>query len=376
MDVLQPGQSTSTDQDSELVEARKAFGEELKANAYRTLLDHISRPLDWIVKRITKGSKTVPFWFSVLILECLILDLGFGVSVAFHEVQGLRTQFLEVGNVLISFLFIILVKSYFDQFKNGFQSDLIEYINSKDSLSRIKKWFTSTTSRKAPILWGALFSIVLTVILVLYVPFLLYQTKGGFLGWGPAVLFLLANFTIGTGGYYLWISRNFRVEAKSLDFEIFEPNPSRSIVIIKLSKLLSIPVTIGAFLSALTTLVFSILGVFSWLILLIVIISGWYPMLSLFVRNHIALARIITKSKEKTLKELQAKISELQSESLKSATGIDYLQKLIEYQDSIEKTPNTALNFRIYLGLFNSLLLPLITFVFGNLDTIINLFSK
>jgi hypothetical protein len=128
-------------------------------------------------------------------------------------------------------------------------------------------------------------------------------------------------------------------------------------------------------LSALTTLVFSIAGVLSWVVLLVVIISGWYPMVSLFVRNHIALASIITRSKERILSELQAKILKLQSESLASKAGIEYLQKLIEYHDGIVSTPNSALNFHNFLGLFNSLLLPLATFVLSNLQSLMNLFG-
>ncbi|MBI5964090.1 MAG: hypothetical protein HY863_11485 [Chloroflexi bacterium] len=367
--------SASPEQKNALAKARAAFRAELETEDYQTLLDIMSYPVDGIIRRINRKSKTTPFWVSILILEGLILGLGFGISAAIGEAPGGKVQILELFNVLISFCFIILVKSYFDKLKKGFSSDFLEYVNSRESLENIKKWFARTTKRTKPLLWGVIFSVVFSSALAFYGPFLIYQIKGGLLGWGPTVLLLLANFPIGTGGYYLWISRDFRVQAKSWDFKIYEPDPSKSIAILKFSKLLSIPVLIIAFLAALTTLAFSITRTFSLPILAIAVICGWYPMLSIFIRNHIALASIISRAKEDKLIELQKMIADFEPKGLETREGIEYLHKLMDYHDRIAGTPNTALNFRITFGFVNTLLLPLATLLITNLGSIIKLFS-
>jgi hypothetical protein len=43
----------------------------------------------------------------------------------------------------------------------------------------------------------------------------------------------------------------------------------------------------------------------------------------------------------------------------------------MDYHDRIKSTPNSALNFRASLNFLNSLLLPLLAFVFSNLDKVI-----
>ncbi len=361
-----------TRQNDTLEKARIEFKKELYSDDYDILLDAMSQPVDELIRRISKSAIAIPFWAAILILEIIILGLGFGISAAIGEAPDIRIQTLEIFNVLISFCFILLVKSYFDKLKEGFTSEFIDFVNSEKSLNKIKEWFIHTTSRKLPIIWGIIFSIVFGGYLALYGSTMFFQ-KNEFLGWGPLVLLLLANFPIGTGGYYLWISRNFRVQAKLWDFKIYDPDPSKSVAILKFSKLLFIPVTIIAFLAALTTFAFSVTRLFSIQTLAIAVISGWYPMLSIFIRNHIALASLITRAKQDKLIDLQNKIRELESKSLKSKAGIEYLQKLMDYHDRVANTPNTALNFQITVGFVNTLLLPLIALFISNLGAIINL---
>jgi hypothetical protein len=391
------------DQNGDLAKARIVFREELNPQVYRTLLEKMFDPVIGInrfiatnierfvgffanlilkIKQkpaistspITRSTNPPPFWLFVIFVESLILLLDFSISTMVGEFNGTRVEIipLELFNVLISFCFILLVKSYFDKLIYEFRFDLVDYVNSIGSLKDIKSWFDCTKAKGKPLLWGLLFSLAWAGL----GPILIHQVKGGFLGWGPWVLMILANFFIGTGGYYLWISRNFRIKVKLWDFKIYEPNPSKSLVIMKLLKLLSIPVIIGAFLSVLTTLAFSITRTFSLPILFIAVLCGWYPMLSLFVRNHIALASIITRAKQKKLFELQNRIAELERDGLKSTAEIEYLQKLIDYHDRIASTPNTALNFRITFGFFNTLLFPLETLFITYPDILLKLFRK
>jgi hypothetical protein len=397
-----PVNNLTTLDNEELVQARILFRSKLNPESYQTLLDRMFNPLirvnGFVASKIDKfllslgrfvsrksndtgGNSSAedntfrspPFWLYVLLVQLLFLLLDFSISALANEFKGIRVELipLELFNVLISFSFVLMVKGYFDRLIRDFRDDLVDFVNSINSLKDIRLWFEAMKSTGGPILWGGLFSLFWAC----FGPLLIYQIKGGFLGWGPWVLMIIANFPIGTGGYYLWISRNFRIKAKTWDFKIYEPNPSKSLIIAKLSKLLSIPVTIGAILSILVTFAFSITRSLSLPVLIVVVISGWYPMLSLFVRNQIALTNIITRAKDKKLFELQNQINEYEKKGLRTTQSIEYLQKLMDYHDRIASTPNTALNFRITFGFFNTLLLPLLTVVLTNISAIISMFK-
>jgi hypothetical protein len=48
----------------------------------------------------------------------------------------------------------------------------------------------------------------------------------------------------------------------------------------------------------------------------------------------------------------------------------------MDYHDRIEATPNSALNFRSGLNFLNSLLLPVLAFLIGNLKDVISFFKS
>jgi ABC-type dipeptide/oligopeptide/nickel transport system permease component len=52
--------------------------------------------------------------------------------------------------------------------------------------------------------------------------------------------------------------------------------------------------------------------------------------------------------------------------------GLDRLSKLMDYHDRTKSTPNSALYFRASLNFLNSLLLPILAFVFANLDKVMD----
>jgi hypothetical protein len=68
---------------------------------------------------------------------------------------------------------------------------------------------------------------------------------------------------------------------------------------------------------------------------------------------------------------VQTKIEKLYSgEDIPDKDTLDRLSKLMDYHDRIKATPNSALNFRSSLNFLNSLLLPILAFVFANLDKV------
>ena len=97
--------------------------------------------------------------------------------------------------------------------------------------------------------------------------------------------------------------------------------------------------------------------------------------IGIFLLGQYGLAQIIKRSKWKTLNKIQQKIMAIQNKS--SALTKDEkenLNWLLEYHDRIKATRNTAFDWSSGLSFLNSMLLPLIGFMLGNLDTIIAFF--
>jgi len=53
----------------------------------------------------------------------------------------------------------------------------------------------------------------------------------------------------------------------------------------------------------------------------------------------------------------------------------EYLTWLFDYHERVKATPNSSIDLKSGIGFLNSLLLPVIAFILGNIDTILKLFS-
>ncbi len=112
-------------------------------------------------------------------------------------------------------------------------------------------------------------------------------------------------------------------------------------------------------------------GVFNLPNIVLVVLMGWGPLITLFLINQYALARIINRGKWKKLNEIRANIEMLESqEDIPDEKTLAHLTKLMDYYDRIKDTPNSALDIRTGLNFVNSLLLPLLSFVIANLSEV------
>ena len=102
----------------------------------------------------------------------------------------------------------------------------------------------------------------------------------------------------------------------------------------------------------------------------------WSPVIVFFIIGQVSLSNIITNAKWQKLNQIQARIEKLEIEgNIEDKDTLETIKRLIEFHNQILGTPNSALNFRSGLNFINSLMLPLIAFVLGNLDLVLGLFS-
>src|SRR5258705_13561946 len=97
----------------------------------------------------------------------------------------------------------------------------------------------------------------------------------------------------------------------------------------------------------------------------------------MFILNQTSLSSIIRRAKWKTLNEIQAKVEKLQEmENFADKETMDAIKRLMDYHDRVKATRNSALDFNTVLSFINSLLLPLLAILLGNLDRLMALLPQ
>jgi hypothetical protein len=173
---------------------------------------------------------------------------------------------------------------------------------------------------------------------------------------------------------------NFPLRLNRYEFDLYTLDPSSSELVGRLSRLLSYAFYVTMAYIVQLTFGLSFIGVLTtetpvpgFLVSALV----WVPTVVMFISGQLDLSNLITHAKWKTLNEVQGKIEKLSAaQDVPDKDTLERIAKLMDYHDRIEATPNSALNFRSGLNFLNSLLLPLLAFLIGNLKDVIQFFKK
>lgn len=162
----------------------------------------------------------------------------------------------------------------------------------------------------------------------------------------------------------------------SYNIRLFTADPSNSEIINRLSSRLNYLIYFFA-IYATCAVGISILANMLQITGIIMVVVLWIPIIALFVLNQTSLASIIRRAKWKTLNEIQSQVEELRTTGdLKDKETMEAINRLMDFHDRVKATRNSAIDSNTILNFINSLLLPLIAFILGNLDKVLLLFSK
>jgi hypothetical protein len=248
-----------------------------------------------------------------------------------------------------------------------FQESVLDIVETVETLDNIENWVTSVCNKKLALAAGVLSippgyflainlgalinGVGLTVLLILFA-----IQSGIFFGFSIAILFLTVRL------------RNFQLT-------LFSSDPASSQVINILSGFMSNFVYLFAIYGAVITAIFTMGFMTSLIVSWITLPVFWSLIVLIFAAGQYSLAQIIQRAKWKTLKETQTQIEKIQKEQAVPAKETrETLIWLLDYHNRVKATRNSALNLEAGLNLFNSLLLPVLAFVLGNLDKVIAFF--
>jgi len=373
--------------DSALIEKREDLKRRLAAGEYKTLVDLVLAGTNNLIQKVIRHSKPLPIWLITITLGIVYALINFaGIYVLgewsttrnFNEVyfgyelSNLQTILLNIFLAVFAIATIVVINQYIGRIFTLWQTRVLDATASIMSLDEFQYWLGIACNRRLQFL----LSIVGGILLGLYgVAFIITQF-GVSVDYG-LIFAIISACVSGMPFLYLFLTVVLLVaKLRRYDLKLFAADPSNSELVSHLSGELSFfgyfVATYAAILTLLTALNRTLMSVGIILVLLY-----WVPIIALFILNQTSLASIIRRAKWKTLNEVQAKIEKLRaSKSFGTPKTMDAINKLMDFHDRVKATRNSAIDSSTIVNFINSLLLPLIAFILGNLDQVIALFSR
>lgn len=377
-------------ENTDLLKRREELKRRLMDGEYKTLIDVSLDGVSRIIQKITRTAQPISPWLSSALLYLIILLIpNVLVRLGDPSVFARQTAIIFPGSLLLPLLLgyatiaiMVAGNVYLQRVFTTFQDSVLDKVESIATLDDFERWLTSVSDRKSHFLW----SIVGGIVLAAYIIFSLEAgniivTLGITIGTVLISIFSVAFI------YLLVYMVALSARIGRYHLKLYIANPNSSEVIGSIAGLLSNFVYMVAIYAAIITWVMTLLGPImqagleaaslSWIAIsyLFIISLFWISILAMFILNQRSISSIIKRAKWKTLNEIQANVEQLHtSNKLGEKNTMEAINRLMDYYDRILKTHSSAFNTEAIWSLINSLLLPLLALLLGNLDKIIALF--
>jgi len=366
-----------------LNEKREELKRQLAAGEYKTLVDICLAWFERLLRKITRRSRPLPLWVVTVIFYIVIQLIVYAVILIagdwgeYHKLTETLGVGYEIGfliNIAIGILFVIsmiIINQYIGRLVVLWRDSLLDITESEASLKEFNDWLKKTCDWRLHLLAIIIPNIILD-------PFG-FKLIGILLGISSYSL-LFSTIVVDLIGwailYQLLMVILLSVKLRRYDLKLFAADPASSEIISRLSGELGFFVYYIAIFAAIVTLAFSAQGLLPILGVGLVLVL-WLPLIILFILNQTSLSNIIRRAKWKTLNEIQARVEKLQeTENYSDKETMEAISRLMEYHNSVKSTRNSAVDLGTALNFINSLLLPLIAFILGNLDLLKTFLAK
>lgn len=366
-----------------LIEKREVLKSRLAAGEYKTLIDIFLAWINHEIQQITRRSKPLPIWLIMIIVSLSVTLIAFSIiyisgDIAFLSVltrvsgaQGILTVFL--GSV-IAILIAIVMNQYIRRIFELWRDEVLDATESIASLDDFEDWLSKSCNWRLHLL----ITIIAVIVLTPNATFLIKTQFGISITYGSILsVFLISMFAYAFFYLFLMVIL-LSTSLRRYKLRLFATDPSNSELISRLSGELSRVIYIVAVYAIIGLITIRLVfGSIDPYVVIVQILLAWLPMIALFILIQTSLSSIIRQAKWKTLNEAQAKIEKLRaSKNFGNQETMDAIKRLMDYHDRVKATRDSALDLRAILGFINSLLLPLLAFLLGNLDLVLKLFVR
>lgn len=346
----------------------------LDEGKYQTPVDSM---LDWVnypFRKVMGNNHTLSAIYGTLVICILTMLIGLIFVSLWGEIGIFQQLALRFGWWMIpllatSTISMTTANAFSHRIIAIFRDHILEIAETVDTLDDIKRWVNLISSKKLALVAGVVGGFVTGATSV----FNLTITLGFFIGIGFTIMIILFAIQSSLFIGFLFIILFLTIQMRRYQLALFPSDPANSQFISTMSGFLSNFVYLFAVYGALLTFIITASG------LLITVYSifpiFWGLIVLIFSINQYSLAEIIQRAKWKTLNSIQSEIEKIQKKrAVLNNEQRETLIWLLNYHDRVKATRNSALNWEAGFSLLNSLLLPVLAFVLGNLESIIAFF--
>lgn len=370
--------------DTALIEKREGLKRRLAAGEYKTLVDVFLEWFDRLLRKITRQTKPFPIWLLTAIL-CFVLTLIAFTAIYF---TGDWSNLVDLGGLMgfedtaivlrlfFNYVFYIASAVVINQYIGGififWRDNMLDLTASAASLVQFEDWLEKVCNLR----WHFLTAIIGGLLGGSYLVAILDARFDVFIGYGLKFTGIFLAMVVAAFLYLFLMIILLSARLRRYDLKLFAADPSNSELVSRLSGELSVGVYLVAIFASVQTLSTAITG-FLPVVSIVLVLILWLPIISMFILNQTGLATIIRRAKWKILNEIQAKVEKLQAvENFEDKETLEAINRLMDYHDRVKATRNSALDLNTTLHFINSLLLPLIAFLLGNLDVVLKFFAR
>jgi len=361
-------------EDATQFEKREELKRRLIPGNCKTLTTVILDGTGDLIKKLTRNRKPEPLspWHNAAVLALVTWLIAFLASVILGEFDAVRRDYILLEISVGAIVFVVTVASgmLVGMVFTTLRENLVDAIESVADLTDLERWLSAVCDVKKQLFFGLAFSMFWNLYSIIFfairgVPF-----------FGLTISGIVVTFLTGVSAYVALLFFSLSVRLGRYQLKLYAADPTSSEVLGRLSDLLANLVYVAAIFTAIAALV-AVLFRQVAPSLIFLFLGGWGIITAWFIANQYTLIQITTRAKRKKLSEIQARIEKLEAEkNIADQKTIEAINRLMDYHDRIKATRNSMLDFRAVLSFLNSLLLPLIAFLLGNLDKILALLKR
>jgi len=273
---------------------------------------------------------------------------------------------VEVAIIGMVFLIVIAVRLTINLTYVSLREHVLPAIQSTAGLIDIQHWLDTVRNVRGQLLFSLFYATCAA-------PFSLFLSPRLVSGLNMIFWIVFTGFIAGMSLYYLFLFMGLPLRLGRIQFKLYPDDPGNSELVAHLSGMLNRLAYLYAVGAGLGTLALAVVGVLDLRAVVFIILIVWIPLATFFVTSHYALSKIITRAKWKTLNEIQAKIQALKTKDIADKETIEAVLRLMDYYDRVKATRESALDIKAGLNLFNSMLLPVLGFLLGNIEKLLKL---
>ena len=348
-----------------LADGREELKRQLATGEYKSSIDVILEVVGRILQKLTRRTKPPAPWISALTIALLISLIAYLGSLLTGALSRDAYLTIALGGALI-FLNLIIARSTFRQTFSTIQGKLLDGLESSAGLTGLYAWLKAAGVMKWPALLGL-------SVYVLYVAFLVPDPIENPLPVSTIVVGGVMLIWTGFMLYYMLLFVILPLRLSRCQFKLHTEDPVSTEALEDWSGMMNFAAYMFAFMLATGTL-FTVTMVTFRLRALFFVIPRWLPLIALFVVNQVAISGVITRSKRKSLNEVEVQMAALRpGANPPEHDTMETLLWLWDYHDRIKGTRSTILDIMGIVNLVNTLLIPLLAFLVANREVIFDL---